>query len=126
MLLPVMKLTLQPVIENAVLHAFSGAGIDGRILIEAWRENEDVVLTVSDDGLGMEEEKTDEINRYLSVYPPQEDMRSFGLYNVNRRLVETFGAGYGIKVTSEIGEGTTVVIRMPDRNMETLRNNISE
>ncbi|ULL18228.1 sensor histidine kinase [Paenibacillus sp. H1-7] len=104
------KLTLQPIVENALLHGIrkSKRG-KGSIRVEARREGSDVLLTVSDDGAGMEEEQA---ARLLTEPHSQTRMdgtgSSYGLYNVNERIRLYAGEGYGLSVRSSPGEGTTV------------------
>lgn len=107
------KLTLQPVVENSILHGFSGYRDDGLIEIFARIEGESWVIRVRDNGIGMTPEEVDRLNAHLRAYPPPEPMRAFGLYNVHRRLENRFGPPYGIVLESALGEYTQIVITLP-------------
>lgn len=102
------KITLQPIIENAIYHGINGLVDEGEIVITLRAEGQDVVFTVADNGVGMEEEQIQAILR-----KDRSDHTGIGIKNVNDRLKIYFGEGYGITIDSELDEGTTVTIRMP-------------
>lgn len=104
----ILNLLLQPLIENAIDH-----GIDlkrdgrGKITIIGCFEDGDIVLSVSDNGVGMEQEK---IGTILT-----EHSKGYGVRNVNERIKLYYGSQYEIKIKSSIGEGTTMIVRIPAR-----------
>jgi two-component system sensor histidine kinase YesM len=107
------KLTLQPIVENALLHGIrKSKGKTGLIRIGACRDGEDLLLSVADDGIGMEAE----LARSL-LWEPRPAMRSdgsgssYGLYNVNERIKLYAGEACGLEIQSAPGEGTTVTVR---------------
>lgn len=102
------KITLQPIIENAIYHGINGLVDEGEIVITLRAEGQDVVFTVADNGVGMEEEQIQAILRKECS-----DHTGIGIKNVNDRLKIYFGEGYGITIDSEPDVGTTVTIRMP-------------
>lgn len=107
------KLTLQPLVENALLHGIRKTKKkQGTIVITALLENEDIVLTVADDGIGMSQEQA---NRLLlepfAGQQPGTPEGSFGLYNVNERIRYFAGNRYGLSIETEIGKGTVVTVR---------------
>lgn len=108
------KLTLQPIVENALLHGIrKSRSKSGTIRIRAWLEDGDLLLSVSDDGVGMEEETA----ARLLLEPhraARSDSRgsSYGLYNVNERIKLFAGEPYGLAVKSRPGEGTEVTARL--------------
>ena len=102
------KITLQPIIENAIYHGINGLVDEGEIVITLRAEGQDVVFTVADNGVGMEEEQIQAILR-----KERSDHTGIGIKNVNDRLKIYFGEGYGITIDSEPDVGTTVTIRMP-------------
>lgn len=114
----VLKLCLQPVVENAVLHGLRPRG-GGRISLTAQREDGDLLLTVMDDGVGMREEQINEVRERLQsehIGERTEDgWRSIGLKNVHDRLRLTCGERYGLAVQSMDQVGTAVIIRLPYR-----------
>ena len=101
------KITLQPLIENAIVHGLDMSD-EGEILIEVFEENQDIVMTVCDNGIGMTSEQCEEIF--------QKDVHQkggIGIKNVNDRIKIYFGEQYGVSISSELDEGTKVEIRMP-------------
>ncbi|MGO4542662.1 cache domain-containing sensor histidine kinase [Paenibacillus sp. 2TAB19] len=110
------KLILQPIVENALLHGIRKAkGKRGTIVISAKEDNGDLLFTVSDNGIGMEEERA----RHLLTEPaePQSENSlgsgsSYGLFNVNERIKLYAGDDYGLSITSQLGLGTTVYVRL--------------
>lgn len=102
------KITLQPIIENAIYHGINGLVDDGEIVVSVKAEGEDIVLTVADNGSGMSEEQIAAI-----MSKERSDHAGIGIKNVNDRLKIYFGAAYGISIDSAPDEGTRVHIRMP-------------
>ena len=102
------KLTLQPIIENAIYHGLDLMVEEGRIDVTVRQDGEDIVFTVEDNGVGMSQEQ---VAHMLHREPG--DRTGIGIKNVNDRLRIYFGEGYGLKITSELDEGTCVEIRMP-------------
>lgn len=102
------KITLQPIIENAILHGFGEFMDAGEIVIEVKDDGDDIIMSVTDNGIGMDEEVCE---RLLSE---QEDRASgIGIKNVNDRNQIYFGEQYGLTIESELDEGTCVTIRLP-------------
>jgi two-component system sensor histidine kinase YesM len=101
------KLTLQPIVENAIIHGIQkNKDRSGLILIEAKKVEEDIIFTITDNGVGMGSETVEKVLNNL----PDGKEGSYGLYNVNERIKLYFGEGYGIKIHSEKGVGTKVKI----------------
>lgn len=116
----VLKLVLQPIVENAIYHGIKGRRGPGNIRIEAKVKDDKLLLTVQDDGAGMTGERLHEMTRLLST--PLESMeiqeagqggKSYGMLNVQARLRLSFGEEYGISLDSQEGEGTCVTITQP-------------
>jgi two-component system sensor histidine kinase YesM len=107
----ILKLTLQPIIENAVCHGLAGlpAGVHGHIGITAHLHGDLIHIRVTDNGIGMEAEKLASIFSENGVR--QKD--AFGLKNIDDRIKLYFGCGYGLKISSIVGEGTTVSVYIP-------------
>lgn len=106
-----VKLVLQPLLENAISYGVSGMDELGEIRVTAQKQEERIILSVADNGLGMSEEEaelvltdSDRIHKRGS---------GVGLINVNNRIQMLFGKEYGLVVESEPDEGTTVSICMP-------------
>lgn len=103
-------LALQPLVENAVRHGFAGQG--GEIEIIARDEGSDCVITVEDDGVGMDPE-TLRTGPGDALADDNKDAAHVGLTNVDHRLRAAFGNDYGLVVETAIGAGTKVVMRVP-------------
>ena len=112
------RFTLQPLAENAIFHGLEPKGGFGSVLLEIRISpgDGDVLVTMTDDGVGMPPEQ---VARLLD--PPenqaaaQDKIRHVGLWNVHRRLQYSFGSSYGLEIESEPGVGTAVTIRLPYR-----------
>jgi two-component system, LytTR family, sensor kinase len=100
-------LALQPLVENAVQHGVELTGGSGLVQVSGEAEGTECVITVEDDGPGMDPE-------YASaVLAGRGTPGSLGLVNVDRRLRTVFGAGYGLVVETGVGAGTRVLLRLP-------------
>ncbi len=103
------KLTLQPLVENALYHGIKQKRGMGHIRIAGWLDGDAVLLEVSDNGIGMPREKLKELRQEME----DENKVGFGFSAVNQRLRLQFGPAYGLSVISREGLGTTVTIRIP-------------
>ena len=97
------KITLQPIIENAIYHGLDRMVDEGRILIRIYSEGEDVVFRVEDNGVGMSEEQCRSI-----LHKEPGDNSGIGIKNVNDRIKIYFGKEYGLSIESELDEGRLV------------------
>ena len=102
------KITLQPIIENAIYHGIDRMVDEGRIEIRIFPDHEKIVFEVEDNGVGMTEEQCQEI-----LQKDSGDKAGIGIKNVNDRIKIYFGEEYGITIRSELDEGTCVTITMP-------------
>lgn len=113
----VMKLLLQPIVENAVKHGFKNKRDSGRISIKIVRRTDYLEITVMDDGIGMSQERLGEINSLLeseSIGEKTEDgWSSIGIKNVYDRIRKNFGEEYGFEITSCENIGTIVRYKLP-------------
>lgn len=109
----IVKLVLQPILENAIYHGIKEAEQDGQIRIHGYRNGEDIYIEVSDNGYGMTPEEVRNI--LIEKKRPAIDKHGsgVGLINVDRRLRLRFGDAYGLSVRSELDVGTTVTIHIP-------------
>lgn len=112
-----LKLMLQPLVENAIYHGMEFMDGDGLIKIKAWREAEELYLSVADNGLGMTDDK---VAMVLSGRGNSGNGRGsgIGVKNVNERIKLYFGEKYGLKIDSEPDVGTTIIIHLPVREYE--------
>lgn len=117
-----IKLIVQPILENAIYHGMDYADGDGRICIQAFREREDVIIEVADNGPGMPEEVVERLLDQGGAYASADTKGSgIGLRNVHRRIQLTFGRAYGLTIFSEPDDGTVVRIRLPALDEEESR-----
>lgn len=103
------KITLQPIIENAIYHGLNRMIDEGFIEIRIFEDGDDVVFTVEDNGVGMTKEQCESI-LHKEV---KGQTGGIGIKNVNDRVKIYFGEQYGMTIESELDEGTKVSIRMP-------------
>lgn len=106
------KLTLQPLVENALYHGIKNKRGKGLIRITGRKVKNRIYLTVEDNGIGMTEKELDKLRRGVYRIQNEEDTSGFGLANVNQRLQYYYGEEYGVFFESQEGEGTqaTVII----------------
>jgi two-component system sensor histidine kinase YesM len=105
------KLTLQPLIENSIYHGIRVKdGYKGKIFVNANEEGNKLRITVTDNGLGMEQEQIDEINNSISIF---DEKIGYGLRNVHKRIEILFGNGYGLYYRKNEYGGITVDILLP-------------
>lgn len=109
----IFKFCLQPIVENAVIHGIEELE-DGVINIKAYRKGNDVVISVSDNGQGMDEKKVAEILAFKEdSMAPRKKFSGIGLPSIDGVIRLKYGAQYGISIESEMGRGTTITILMP-------------
>lgn len=113
--LPSLKLMLQPLVENAIYHGMEFMDGDGLIVVKAWREENELYLSVADNGLGMTEDKVEMILTGKSASGNGRGS-GIGVKNVNERIKLYFGEAYGLTIDSEPDEGTTVIIHLPAKD----------
>ncbi|MGX7199417.1 cache domain-containing sensor histidine kinase [Enterococcus nangangensis] len=107
----IVKLVLQPILENSLNYALKGLDDSGEIKVVGRLVAGDIVLTVTDNGIGI---APDEIDLLLTDRPEAHKKGSgVGLVNVHKRIQLFFGKEYGVTITSKLDEGTTVTIKIP-------------
>lgn len=106
----IVKLTLQPLIENAINHGIrEKANEKGTILLQGEIKENCIYLTIEDNGIGM----TPDQLSHISVKRSHSSGHGYGVWNINERLKLTYGEKYGLSYSSEYGKGTTVTIKLP-------------
>ena len=106
---PIIKLIIQPFIENAIIHGFNEE-MQGSIYVTANKRNDNIVIKVIDNGKGIDKEKVKTL-----LLPDQSGSgKGYGMRNVNERIKIHYGEAYGISIESELQEGTIVEITLPD------------
>lgn len=109
------RFTLQPLVENAIFHGIEPKGSAGDVTLRVERDtaNGDVLIRLTDDGIGMTAEQA---AKALQEPGPEEaaaKYRHVGMWNVHKRLQYSFGEAYGLSIESEPGVGTTVMVHLP-------------
>jgi two-component system sensor histidine kinase YesM len=112
------KLTLQPIVENCIIHGLECQVGQGLLRVHIETTQSRLLVTVSDDGVGMENSVLEKMHRNLSIRSFEyikRDVQHGGiaLVNVNNRIKLLFGEQYGLTVTSQMGVGTDVLISLP-------------
>ena len=105
----ILKMILQPIVENSVIHGFAGYKNSGRIKIEGTLENQTVCILISDNGKGIPEGSRSSIFAPAPTAIP----KHFGLKNIQERIRLKHGEKYGISIKSEPGQGTQITVRFP-------------
>lgn len=110
--IPLIKLVIQPIIENAIYHGLKYKESKGLLIVKGFMKDGNAVLQVIDDGVGMDEETLAHI---YDKHKVNYHSNGVGVYNVQKRLKLYYGEDYGITYTSELGKGTTATITIPGR-----------
>ena len=108
----ILKLTLQPLVENSLYHGIKYKRTDGRIDVIGKQEGSLIRFIVKDNGVGMEETELRKLREEIRK-PCKETEKGFGLANVNERIRMNFGPQYGMEIDSVKNEGTCVSITIP-------------
>lgn len=110
MRVPIIKLVLQPLIENAIYHGLKYKEGKGLLIVRGYREGENAVLQIKDNGAGMDEQT---LSHIFEKHKVNYRSNGVGVYNVQKRLQLYYGMDYGITYSSKQGEGTTASIVIP-------------
>nr|WP_299089439.1 sensor histidine kinase [uncultured Metabacillus sp.] len=119
----ILKLVLQPIVENAIYHGIKERKGPGHIHIHAKEEQDQLVLKVTDDGKGIPSDKLEALREKMdSLYTVKEEKGKrvdfgYGMMNVQARIKLTYGDQYGLTIDSILGEGTVVMIHLPIQRM---------
>lgn len=113
----VLPLMLQPIVENAILHGLEEKEENGKISISIYRSEEAeagefLIMDVSDNGCGMDTEALEKLRKNIELHDESRS-RSIGLYNINQRIKLSYGAEYGMEITSELERGTMIRVKLP-------------
>ncbi len=112
----ILKLTLQPLVENALYHGIERKRGGGTIAVEIRKSGAAIEVTVSDDGCGMDETELTRLRRSIAEKTPIGG--GFGLSNVQKRIQLAYGPAYGLAIESAPGVGTRVALRIPAKPEE--------
>lgn len=113
--LPMLKLSLQPIVENCIYHGVLNKEGLGTIKVTGKKQDDHLEIVVSDDGIGINPETQESL-----LKPKQDDVteaanhsEKIALWNIDQRIKKQYGQGYGLTITSIPGQGTQVVIKFP-------------
>lgn len=106
------KITLQPLVENALYHGIKYKRGKGRIIVSGRIQDNRCILSVCDDGVGMDKKRLQQVRGGLTIKIENEN-DFYGLYNVNERIRLKFGEDYGLCIDSVQQKGTTVEVWLP-------------
>lgn len=114
----VLKLILQPLVENSLYHGLNYCTVGDTISISGYEKNSCIYITVSDNGQGMSSETLTKLRSSLSEEASFTELghrnkQSIGLKNIHSRIELYYGQGYGLTITSEPEKGTTILIKLP-------------
>ena len=115
--IPLIKLVLQPIIENAIYHGLKYKESKGLLQVKGFMEDGNAVLQVIDNGVGMDEET---LSHIYDKHKVNYHSNGVGVYNVQKRLKLYYGENYGIAYESEKGVGTTATITIPGIQEESI------
>ena len=110
------SLSIQPIVENALVHGCEPQNSDMSILVKAELKGSIISITVEDNGIGMSKEQLASIMESISgkiTDPQPSTSRSIGLQNIAQRIRLRFGESYGLSISSEENKGTTVTLIIP-------------
>ncbi|MFV0528781.1 MAG: sensor histidine kinase [Lachnospiraceae bacterium] len=116
--LKVLKLILQPLVENALYHGLQYCHSGDRIILTCRTEQQNIIFEIEDNGVGVEPQTLRDIQKHLDSKAEfselgQRNKESIGLKNIHTRLVLYYGEGYGLSITSQLGKGTKITIKIP-------------
>ena len=110
----ILKLTLQPLVENALYHGIKGKRGLGQIRITGCIRGGLLEFQVKDNGIGMKEERLREVRRIImGEMEHTKEKGGFGLFNVNERIRLNYGRKYGLRIESTYGQGTCIWVTVP-------------
>ncbi|OPJ61554.1 sensor histidine kinase [Clostridium oryzae] len=107
------RLLIQPIIENAISHGIEPVRRNGVIAIKAKVQYNDVIIEISDNGIGMEEKELEEVIKSVETGQISDNKNSVGLSNVNKRIKLFFGEEYGISIKSQYDKYTKITVTIP-------------
>lgn len=108
-----LKLLLQPLVENAIYHGIKKTRRRGHIALKGYRAGDCMVFTVEDNGLGMTHEELAKLRESLSHYDVSNPSSGFGLYNVYKRIELYYETDEGLTIENEYDKGCTITLRLP-------------
>lgn len=99
------SLVIQPIVENAMRHGILSKIDGGNIKLSIYKDGEEVIIKVKDDGVGIES------NRLANLLDGKDEKAGVGVKNINSRLIKSYGSG--LNIVSNLNQGTEIIIRVP-------------
>ena len=112
------KLTLQPLVENALYHGIKNKRGKGKILITGEKQGDKIIFQVIDNGKGMTEEELNNLRKQMAGTDTGSEEKGFGVLNVNQRIKYYYGEEYGVFFESKENEGTNATIIIAEKNIQ--------
>lgn len=113
----IIKLSLQPIVENCIVHGFSQTFDNEAITINAESSDSDIYITISDNGKGIDKENLERILnkiQHINIKKPESDKHnSIGIINISERILLEYGSDYYLDIKQNIPNGTKVIIKIP-------------
>lgn len=106
----VPKLILQPIVENSILHGMEDEQVELNIMLKIYKSDHKLLIAISDDGPGIESKILENI---FDTSSNRNKFTKVGLNNVNQRIKLYCGNEYGLEIKTELGQGTTVLLKLP-------------
>ena len=121
----IIKLSLQPIVENAIKYAVEPKNGKAAVIVSAYPEASDLIIEIGDNGMGIKPDILQNLKERLSsiTHQPNHGMKAYdslGLINVHNRLVLFYGKSYGIEIHSFPGKGTVVSVRIPFKRKDNI------
>lgn len=110
----VLRLLIQPFVENAIMHGLKNITEDGKVQISVCQQDDRLIITISDNGSGMSDEQ---ITHLLSEDEVQTNKHISAINNILKRIKLHYGPEYGLTINSEIGEGTIIIVTLPQKKL---------
>ncbi len=115
----ILKILLQPIVENALYHGIKNKRGKGKLSVRGWHENGNLCFQVNDNGIGIKPERLENIREQINgSFDTSEKHDVYGLYNVNKRLSLYYNSDIRLDINSVYMEGTTVSFKVPEINID--------
>ncbi|KRF44161.1 sensor histidine kinase [Paenibacillus sp. Soil787] len=121
----IIKLILQPIVENYLIHGFDRGRQDNELSILGYQEGNTICITIADNGIGITSDKLSELKQKLNTTSPS-TTGSIGLHNANERIKLLFGSSYGLDIESDGSNGSRITLRIPCLKPEEIKEMNSE
>lgn len=119
----IIKHTLQPLIENSIVHGIDFSSCNNQIEVRGYKADNDIYIVIEDNGKGISETELETIKAGLENTDRQ-SKNNIGIQNVNQRIKLMYGNNYGISICSKDGKGTAVTVKLKAKTKRELENNV--